>query len=64
MTACRWINDPTLEGGGFLVPGCWNRALNGIDAECHCKTDAPPSLQDQVDSLRAEIERLKNGVTP
>lgn len=61
MTArpCRWVDDPTLKEGGFLVPGCWNRALNGIDAECHCKTEEPPTLAEQVAELRAEVDRLK-----
>lgn len=35
---CRWIKDPDVPGGRFLVPGCYNRALNGDDADCHCET--------------------------
>jgi hypothetical protein len=59
MQPCRWIDDPTMKEGGFLVPGCWNRALNGMDAECHCKTDQPLTLAEEVAQLRAEIEQLK-----
>lgn len=46
---CRWIEDASLPDGGFLVPGCWSRALNE-DAECHCPTD---------NEIAAENERLR-----
>lgn len=55
---CYWVEDKELPEGRFLVPGCWNRALNGDDADCHCK-NAPPSMQEQIDTLRAQIERMK-----
>lgn len=48
MRRCRWVKDAEVEGGRFLVPGCWNRALYGDHADCHCP---PGSL------TRAEIER-------
>lgn len=55
---CVWIKDSDLPAGGFFRPGCWNRALNGDDADCHC-VDAPETLQEQIDSLKAQIELLK-----
>lgn len=43
---CRWIEDPDVPGGRFLVPGCYNRALNGDDADCHCETISHPDDAD------------------
>ena len=33
---CRWVKDPDVPGGRFLVPGCWHRAVYGDDADCQC----------------------------
>lgn len=30
MGACRWVYDGEVPLGKFMVPGCWNRALNGV----------------------------------
>lgn len=35
-TVCRWHKSDEVPGGRFLVPGCWNRAINGDHADCHC----------------------------
>ena len=55
---CKWIIDSDLPSGGFWFPACWSRALNGDDGECHCH-DRPETMQEQIDTLRAEVERLK-----
>ena len=58
VTACRWITDPEVPTGRYLVPGCWSRAMGGEDADCHC-ADRSETMQEQVDRLRFEIEKLK-----
>lgn len=55
MDRCRWVPDKSIEGGGFNVPGCWNRALND-DADCMCPTD--DELGQQNANLEREIGRL------
>ena len=59
---CKWITDATLPLGKFLVPGCWNRVVHGDDADCQC-ADVPETLQEQVNRLELEIERLKGTAT-
>ena len=54
---CRWVESPDVPNGRFLVPGCWPRALYGDDADCHCETRVE-TLQDQIDDLKAQLERL------
>jgi hypothetical protein len=42
---CRWHKDTEVPGGRYLVPGCWNRAIYGDDAECQCiEHDFEPDL--------------------
>jgi len=48
----------------ILIPGCWNRAVYGDDADCHCpkpmREQAPEmSLQEQIDALKAELKNMK-----
>lgn len=38
---CRWYRAPECPGGRYLVPGCWNRAVYGDEAECHCEFARP-----------------------
>lgn len=38
---CRWIRAADVPGGRFLVPGCWNRAVYGDNADCHCALRRP-----------------------
>ena len=56
---CRWIADPSLPDGGFLVPGCWSRALDE-DADCHCLTD--DELAAENDRLRIDNMRLRRRI--
>lgn len=35
---CRWVKDKGVPGGRYLVPGCWQRAIYGDDADCTCET--------------------------
>lgn len=51
---CRWVEDEGVPGGRFLVPGCWNRVVNGDFAECHCPRPPKP-LPDEV---RQRVESL------
>jgi hypothetical protein len=69
MGACRWIKDPDVPGGRFLVPGCWNRAIHGDHAECHCSRPTKPSLEERIITLErrlkdaeTEIERMSRAV--
>ena len=55
---CRWVYDKDVPGGKFLVPGCWNRAVNGDDAECQCR-EGPETIGDQLAALREDIAGLK-----
>nr|WP_029924475.1 hypothetical protein [Ochrobactrum sp. UNC390CL2Tsu3S39] len=62
MSRCRWIIDPDVPGGRFLHPGCWNRAINGDHAECHCKGGTQSTaerLEAKIDKLIARMDRLE-----
>lgn len=62
MNRCRWITDPDVPGGRFLVPGCWNRAINGDNAECHCKEGTQSTaerLEAKIDNLIARMDHLE-----
>ncbi len=61
MGRCRWVYDKDVPGGKFLVPGCWNRAVHGDDAECQCY-EPPETIGDQLAALRKEIEDLKRRI--
>lgn len=58
MSRCRWVYDAEIDGGKFLVPGCWNRALNGDYADCHCDGGAE-TIGDQIEGLRRRIANLE-----
>jgi hypothetical protein len=60
MGRCRWVYDKDVPGGKFLVPGCWNRALDEY-GDCHCK-EGPETIGDQLAALRSEINNLKRTV--
>jgi hypothetical protein len=62
MSVCRWVYDSEVPGGKFLVPGCWNRALNGDDAECQCPDD-PETIGDQLNALRVQIETIRREIS-
>jgi hypothetical protein len=53
------VYDKDLDAGKFLVPGCWNRAINGDYAECHC-ADGPETVGDQLEALRRRIAALES----
>jgi len=42
MVRCRWHKDE--NGNRFLNPGCWNRAVYGDYAECHCPKPEPRKM--------------------
>ena len=58
MKHCRWIVDAGDPDGRYLIPGCWNRAVYGDYADCHC-ADRPEALREQVDRLDVEIAKLR-----
>ncbi|WP_429944653.1 hypothetical protein [Brucella abortus] len=63
MSRCRWITDPDVPGGRFLVPGCWNRAINGDQAECHRKDGTQTTaerLEAKIDKLIARMDHLES----
>jgi len=62
MSRCRWVYDKDVPNGKFLVPGCWNRAIYGDDAECHCH-EGPETIGDQLAALRADIAALRKVIT-
>ena len=62
-TPCHWITDAEVPAGRYLVPGCWNRVVHGDDADCHC-ANRPDTLQEQIDTLRATVERLELANAP
>lgn len=55
---CRWHSDPDCPNGRFLVPGCWNRAVGGDHADCHCETPKK-TLDDEISDLRARVRKLE-----
>ncbi len=61
MTRCRWIRDPEVPGGRFLVPGCWNRVIHGDCADCHCVGfHAAETFEEKVKrALEDIIDRIK-----
>ena len=60
MTPCRWHYDSDVPGGKVLVPGCWNRAVYGDFAECHCNIrGSQDPLQDKINELMARIKVLE-----
>ncbi len=61
MSRCRWVYDTDVPNGKFLVPGCWNRAVHGDDADCHCKDD-PETVEDQLASMRLDIDKIKRAL--
>jgi len=46
---CRWVKDESVPGGRYLVPGCWNRVVNGDEAECQCETHRLTDDPDNID---------------
>lgn len=58
MARCKWIRDPEVPGGRFLVPGCWNRAVHGDHAECHCRGGEVKPGEEIEQKLDAIIKRL------
>lgn len=49
---CHWVREPGV--GKVLIPGCWNRAVYGDDATCHCG----PSQKDRVSSMEGKLDEL------
>ena len=58
---CRWVYDKDVPTGKFLVPGCWNRAVHGDDAECQC-VERPETIGDQLAALRRDLADLAKTV--
>ncbi|MEO9971706.1 MAG: hypothetical protein ABJG15_18060 [Hyphomonadaceae bacterium] len=54
VQVCRWHHYDEVPGGRFLVPGCWNRAIHGDHADCHCPK--PPKRLPKA--ARALLEAL------
>ena len=63
MSRCRWVYDADIDGGKFLVPGCWNRAIYGDYADCHC-ADGAETVGDQIRSLERRIAKLERKKSP
>lgn len=62
MDRCHWVTDREVPGGKFLVPGCWNRAINGDDAECHCVSGPETRserLERKMDDIIKRLDRLE-----
>jgi hypothetical protein len=51
---CRWHKSDDVPAKRFLVPGCWNRAIHGDHADCHCPK--PPKRMSK--ETRALVEAL------
>ncbi|QDP53725.1 MAG: hypothetical protein GOVbin7759_12 [Prokaryotic dsDNA virus sp.] len=49
---CRWHTDGDLR---FLVPGCWNRAVHGDDATCHCPRASTEELESRIAALETRL---------
>jgi hypothetical protein len=61
------VHDPEVPGGRFLVPGCYNRALNGDEADCHCDTETyeaerMEALENCVRALTKEVQMLRRQI--
>jgi hypothetical protein len=59
---CKWVRDPEVPGGKFLVPGCWNRAIYGDDAECQCvggTETVAERLEGKIDGLLKRLDKLE-----
>lgn len=63
MARCRWVHDDEVPGGKFLVPGCWNRAVYGDNAECQCR-EPPETIGDQLEALRRRLDALEKRSLP
>ena len=59
MAACHWVKSSEVPGGRFLVPGCYNRAVYGDFAECHCTNK--PTVADKLDTIMKRLDRLEAG---
>lgn len=62
ISRCKWVRDPEVPGGKFLVPGCWNRTIYGDDAECHCvdgTETAAERLESKIDILFERLNKLE-----
>jgi hypothetical protein len=65
---CYWVKDNDVPGGRFLVPGCYNRAIWGDHADCHCAdrgvtvTDRLNDLEETVSKLKKEMLRMKRKI--
>jgi hypothetical protein len=55
---CRWVRDKDVPGGRFLIPGCWNRAVYGDHAECHCHS-GPETIADKLDKIMSRLDKLE-----
>ena len=63
ISRCRWVYDQDVPDGRFLVPGCWNRATRGDDADCHC-IGGEMTVHEEVQLLRAECAALRAHISP
>lgn len=52
---CYWVTEPGV--GRVLIPGCWNRAVYGDHAECHCRHRSE-SMEDRIARLEHQIAEL------
>lgn len=52
---CRWYKDP--EGGRYLVPGCWNRAVHGDNAACQCVERGTHNKDQSIEERVSRIEQ-------
>ena len=62
MRACHWVSDKDVPGGKFLVPGCWNRALNGDDAECHCPS-SEMTTDEKLETIMARLDKIERALS-
>jgi hypothetical protein len=63
-TRCRWHKDQDVPGGRFLVPGCWNRVINGDAAECHCRGGPikSPTPEEMMEKILDRLEKLETTI--
>lgn len=62
IARCKWVRDPEVPGGKFLVPGCWNRVISGDSAECHCVGGTETTgerLERKLDGLLKRLDKLE-----